>query len=163
MTFRTRKRWQMGCTIAVLIVLAMGMFSCFRGTYLQYTSAAGVSTSASLTRGALYVVRTDNNDAAIPPPPGTQVDFEPVFGSPRVMTVPTGMLRRTSGAISGFNLCVPLWIPLLKVGALAGWMWWRALCEPRDRCASCGYDLAGLRGTTCPECGKDARVSGERG
>ena len=162
MTYRARKRWRMGCTIGALIVLALSVFSCFRGTYIQHTSTAGISTSGSLTRGALYLIRTDNNDAAIPPVAGTHVDFEPVFGSPRVITMPTGMFRRTGGVISGFNLCLPLWIPLLLIAAPAGWFWWRLLRDPRNRCASCGYDLAGLRGNTCPECGEQTQASGAR-
>jgi len=42
---------------------------------------------------------------------------------------------------------------------VAGWVWvrrWRRV--RRGRCASCGYDLRGLGGGTCPECGGRASV-----
>lgn len=151
---RAKKRWRMGCTAAAAIVLLAGVASCFRGVYVQHTSRAGGTTAGSLTRGALYLVRTDNRDAAVPPAPGTRASIELVFGSPRVIVMPTGMLRSTSGAISGFNLCLPLWILLLPAGVPAAWMWWRELKDTPHRCRSCGYDLTGLRGTICPECGE---------
>lgn len=50
--------------------------------------------------------------------------------------------------------CVPLWPWLvLSVGA-TGMIWWRAgKREKPGHCRECGYDLAGLAGEKCPECG----------
>lgn len=51
-------------------------------------------------------------------------------------------------------LFLPLW-QLLGVGLT--WLIARSIAEPKrtsdQRCASCGYNLRGLRSSRCPECG----------
>src|SRR5436190_10046051 len=56
------------------------------------------------------------------------------------------------------NVIIPLWIPLLLVGPAAAMLWVADRRATRraakGRCASCGYDRAGLAvGVKCPECG----------
>ena len=59
------------------------------------------------------------------------------------------------GAWSG--VVIPLWMILLPLSAGAGLLWYLdrpSLARNRPgHCRRCGYDLAGLRGGDCPECG----------
>jgi len=59
----------------------------------------------------------------------------------------------------GWNVDVPMWIPLgVLLGATSGAWWLDAAARRRARvglCAACGYERAGLApGAVCPECGK---------
>ncbi len=48
---------------------------------------------------------------------------------------------------------IPLVSPGLLIGALGSWFHWKARLPKPGRCPNCGYDLAGLSGGACPECG----------
>lgn len=52
----------------------------------------------------------------------------------------------------GFS--VPLLSPGLIFGAIGCGMAWRNRPPRKGLCMHCGYDLAGLKGVTCPECGR---------
>ncbi|MCC6428843.1 MAG: hypothetical protein IT435_18730 [Phycisphaerales bacterium] len=50
------------------------------------------------------------------------------------------------------------------LGAVGPVLWWAIWGEPRrtpGRCAGCGYDLLGLMGERCPECGEDVEANSE--
>ena len=54
---------------------------------------------------------------------------------------------------------IPLWMPLLLVGALGFVAWNREaagrIAERQGKCPGCRYDVSGLRlNAACPECGK---------
>jgi hypothetical protein len=56
-------------------------------------------------------------------------------------------------------LYVPLVFVLPVMAAVSAWLLW--LGRRRDtsgHCRVCGYDLAGLGGAGCPECGDGARL-----
>ena len=47
----------------------------------------------------------------------------------------------------------PLWLPLLLIAAPTAYLW-RTDRRPKPwQCAKCRYDLRGLEGGVCPECG----------
>ena len=52
------------------------------------------------------------------------------------------------------------WLGAGVAAAIALWVFWRALladkARGRRRCPKCWYDLAGVPGLRCPECGKEA-------
>src|SRR5688572_10445859 len=66
----------------------------------------------------------------------------------------------------------PFWSAYIATGALLVLLAWlgsrRRKLNPRRfadggvpaACGSCGYDLTGLPGTTCPECGSDLELVG---
>ncbi|MCH7792766.1 MAG: hypothetical protein IID31_10875 [Planctomycetes bacterium] len=51
------------------------------------------------------------------------------------------------------NVAVPFWIPLVLVAVPTGLLFYRDRKPKPGCCAKCRYDLAGLSGDTCPECG----------
>jgi hypothetical protein len=56
---------------------------------------------------------------------------------------------------------VPLWswVAIFAAGAAGLWLWGPCRVQP-GACGGCGYDLAGLTGGTCPECGDPIRQPG---
>src|SRR5689334_22498472 len=53
------------------------------------------------------------------------------------------------------------WAGGALVGLIGLWMLWRALfadrARGRRRCPKCWYDLAGVPGLKCPECGREVK------
>ena len=47
---------------------------------------------------------------------------------------------------------VPLWLPLLVIALPTMWLWFTDRAKPWQ-CPKCRYDLRGLDGGVCPECG----------
>lgn len=160
MKARRRTRAQTLLTVAALIILTVAVVSCFQMIIVTHRDASAIERSVSVARGAVYYASEDRMWVQNQDVEGWRHVTIAVSGPPRVQFLPR--FHREYGARTSPNMsvCVPLWIPLLMVGGRGGWMWWRALRNPRDRCVSCGYDLAGLRGTICPECGEDVQVLG---
>ena len=50
-------------------------------------------------------------------------------------------------------ISLPLWLPLLLLSAPTAWLWWTDRKVPPGHCIHCRYDLRGLDGGVCPECG----------
>ncbi|MGH7133344.1 MAG: hypothetical protein ACREJO_15530 [Phycisphaerales bacterium] len=54
---------------------------------------------------------------------------------------------------------IPLWPLGVALASATAWLWWRDRPSRRRRlagqCIKCGYDLTGLGGKPCPECGGD--------
>ena len=49
---------------------------------------------------------------------------------------------------------VPLWLPGAALVLPTGWCCLRARRSSLQGCRACGYDLVGLPGPVCPECGE---------
>lgn len=49
---------------------------------------------------------------------------------------------------------LPLWMPALAFGGLAWWGWRVGPRHGPGRCGACGYDVRGVVGGLCPECGR---------
>lgn len=109
----------------------------------------------SLMRGALNVVYSDRS-ARSPmmsslPRRGWNVYVERPYGSPRLNGVP--VVSWQSSPFPSWWVRLPVWIPLVLLGVPAGWMWWKHVRRPLHACEACGYDLRGVVGEVCPECG----------
>ena len=48
---------------------------------------------------------------------------------------------------------IPLWLPLLLIAAPTAWLWRIDRRAKPWQCANCRYDLRGIEGGVCPECG----------
>ncbi|MCH7792248.1 MAG: hypothetical protein IIC49_06335 [Planctomycetes bacterium] len=48
---------------------------------------------------------------------------------------------------------IPLWLPLLLIAAPTAWLWYTDRRAKPWQCPKCRYDLRGLDGGVCPECG----------
>ena len=59
---------------------------------------------------------------------------------------------RNLGLIS-FIWAVPLWLPLLLIAAPTAYLWYTDRRAKPWQCAKCRYDLRGIEGGVCPECG----------
>jgi hypothetical protein len=78
-----------------------------------------------------------------------------------------GTFMVASGAIPGtaapapFRLEVPLWMPILLLGAPCILLWMQRCRRRRApwQCHGCGYDLRGMSGEKCPECGAAVQPS----
>jgi hypothetical protein len=56
---------------------------------------------------------------------------------------------------------IPIWMPLLLSAGVAAVGWRLRGRKPRpDQCGHCGYNLAGLNGGPCPECGRAPPIPG---
>lgn len=66
-------------------------------------------------------------------------------------------LKHFGLAGGGRVFAAPIVIPLALSGGASGLLWWRELRRRRralqGHCRKCGYDLRGLAGGNCPECG----------
>jgi hypothetical protein len=164
MTRRARDRWRFGLTIVAAIVLVVSAASCMAGVFVHWGSASSVSYDASIARGALHLVYSDRSGTvgkAGLPDSGWKGSIAHLGGSPVVEWLPD--MNNGQGALSpSWFIRVPLWPVLLLLGLGSAWTWWRWLSDPATRCASCGYDLAGLKGDVCPECGTAMSEPGEK-
>ena len=55
------------------------------------------------------------------------------------------------------HVVIPLWVPFLLLSVLTVWLW-RTDRVPPGHCPHCRYDLRGIRGSVCPECGGSWRM-----
>ena len=58
------------------------------------------------------------------------------------------------------TVLVPLWIPLVLCAIPTGILFYRDRKPKPGCCAQCRYDLTGLNGGTCPECGTKIATTG---
>lgn len=58
------------------------------------------------------------------------------------------------------QVSVPIWMPLLLIAAPTAWLWFNDCRAKPWQCVKCRYDLRGLEGGVCPECGSGVGDSG---
>jgi len=155
---RRRYRWLMWCSAAGLAVtLAASIYSEFCAvSYRENTF--GVPNRFLLYQSNVHVVYRKGEDKVMLT--GLEL-FDAGWSIGRV--VPRGVYARTwlpsysyaNGSIGTFWIVsLPLWVPALVFGAgvwfgrrMGGW-------RGQEICQGCGYDLRGLAGSVCPECGR---------
>ncbi|MFT3686717.1 MAG: hypothetical protein QM783_17655 [Phycisphaerales bacterium] len=153
---RRKRRLLMWASLAgLLVTLAAAAFSEFRAvSYREHTGSAP-SRFVLHHSGVTVVYRVGGDDLDWM---GRDV-FVPGWSvvplpEPRVwgrFWVPS--CTRSVGSMTMWHAQLPLWIPAVLFGIGA---WWgkRGGWAGKDICAACGYDVAGLQGGACPECGR---------
>ena len=63
------------------------------------------------------------------------------------------LVHWTYSGMRSTHLFIPLWLPLLLIAAPTAWLWWIDGRPKPWQCPKCRYDLRGLDGGVCPECG----------
>ena len=71
----------------------------------------------------------------------------------------------TFGSVPGTweQVSVPLWIPLLLLAIPTAYLWHTDRRAKPWQCPKCRYDLRGLDGGVCPECGHELKPSNAEG
>src|SRR5690606_27636226 len=108
------------------------------------------SHSLGVGRGALHGLRVE--DASDPAAWTASAGWS---ASGWRMSLPPAVTRGPGIAFT----VVPLWIPLALVVTPTCWLFWterRRRARSPSACRTCGYDLSGLAGGRCPECGAAA-------
>ena len=88
------------------------------------------------------------------------------FGGPSIILWPKRLTARGgTGGLNGvpvtFSVAyLPLWVPLLLIAVPTAYLWHTDRRAKPWQCAKCRYDLRGLDGGVCPECGGAVRVQG---
>ena len=94
------------------------------------------------------------------PPYGRAVPFEPfrffAYEEPSInLRFRWVMSHSTVGfESSAVTLFTPLWLPLLLLAAPTAYLWRTDRRAKPWQCPKCRYDLRGLDGGVCPECGE---------
>lgn len=152
-----KRRWAMWLSIAGLsLTLALAAFSELRAvSYRENTY--GVANRLLLYRSSISVVYRPGPDTV--QLTGIEV-FQPGWSIARFLPrdaylrrwVP--FCRYSNQAVDRFwQVIVPLWIP---AAVFAAGVWWarRGEWAGADACRCCGYNIQGVVGGKCPECGR---------
>lgn len=172
----TRKRRGRARVIVGLLVAALGVAMLALGLVAQWSSGAS-PVWARLVDGSLGFMATPDRAGPLSYM-NLQIDPRPPDDQPRFVYVPgAGAMLWTQGAPTRLGMAggfvyalrehgldrvllvrAPAWVVWSPGGALCamglGGLFVRGRRVRRGACASCGYDLRGLReGAACPECG----------
>ena len=141
----------------VLCVLVAGAWVGSGWCYMSFTGQTGASRclTVSLTDGRVRIIDSSGMTARAPWYRNWQVQivrtaFAPQWRSGFGWSPPTTM---PGFVLATRNLDIPLWAPLLLLAAPTTLLWRRDRRGDPGFCR-CGYDLKGLQGRPCPECGR---------
>ena len=146
---RRRAKW-VGTTLTALVLLAYGVstkINCLLALSLNETSTKWANVG--LAEGQVGLILWDMDSVA----PGSNLKdarFEVTeFSLDPSFLIKGGNWRGTTA----YLIAVPLWFPLLLIAAPPAWLWYTDRRAKPWQCPKCRYDLRGLDGGVCPECG----------
>ena len=146
---RRRAKW----AGLVLCVLIGAVFVSARWMYVsaRTRSIAGVQWWASIGAG-----RFGAGETRIPN--GVTAQLYPssryaIYGDPRLNLWFDWEKWRLRNGLKVRHFLFPLWMPLLLFAVPTVWLWHTDRRAKPWQCPKCRYDLRGLDGGVCPECG----------
>ncbi len=144
---RRRAKWA-GLTTTGALVAIFGVSVFFSYTY--YWTVPTHERLVQVSKGSLYFV---------------SVERHPLFPDIFVNIYPSGFAKASSVSPhwwsfefanpgdSSWQFALPLWMPALLFALPTGYLFWADHRPKSWQCAKCRYDLRGLEGGVCPECG----------
>ena len=154
-----RAKW-VGLVLCVLVFVTYIGSVWLEANVLRFTNSS--FTSVSIGYGLLGVMRDDCSDGPMFGPPSTNFIFK--RRQPKVYLWWVWRIRETTNQPTGWvihstAILIPLWFPLLLIAAPTAYLW-RTDRRPKPwQCAKCRYDLRGLEGGVCPECGTQSNTA----
>jgi hypothetical protein len=169
---RRRAKWTgLAATVSVAVVMIASYW-----LWLNYSwkvTAAEIAWSLGIRSGSIYVSRNEltgydvpmgvggwklrtkqewesylvRSSSARPPPPF------PYAWLPQYKSVGSSQANFRGQRIHWQRQILPLWMPLILVAMPTGILFYRDRKPKPGQCRKCRYDLAGLTGDKCPECG----------
>ena len=147
----TRVGWRFGTLIVVLFVLYLGSIGLYAGVSGGHRYPSGFECVVESGRAWIWYGR--GNEA-----PDAEWKWDWWFGSLPVsawrVDFAPGLKWADHGVWMERGIVIPLWMPLALVIGVQVWRGWRY--KPWQ-CPKCRYDLRGLDGGVCPECGEALR------
>lgn len=140
---RRNRRWRIAALSVNMLLLLVFVLS------LRWNFGVGVAAHGANQSGA-YLVGVENGAIMLSRSSVTQLPTAVHAGGQRrteaVMWKPSYVASWV-----GRYLHVPFWMVAAPLAAWGAWAWRRRPHE--SGCPACGYDVGGLTGQVCPECG----------
>ncbi|MCH8270015.1 MAG: hypothetical protein IH985_02230 [Planctomycetes bacterium] len=154
---RRRAKWVGACASTFILLLGIG--SIWYAPFAELTmrhSVVSVNVAAGRVNGTLF-----HSDDAPFPPRKIRLDFirlrAPSMDLGFRWNVHPGRTNFGGLIMASREISIPLWFPLLLLAAPTAWLWYTDRRAKPWQCPKCRYDLRGLDGGVCPECGKPLR------
>ena len=144
---RRRVKW-VGAWASILVLLACVTSLLFEARMDWARGGSRIWTTVTLRQGCLYVRVRDHRL----PDGGFGVQWTSAYRE--VLWRPYYVVLSWSQPHGVTAYWIPLWIPLLLLAAPTAWLWRIDRRAKPWQCATCRYDLRGLDGGVCPECGE---------
>jgi len=157
LVMRRRAKWA-GLVFCVLVLGVYVASAWYEASWV--IDKPNQSVHIAIGQGGLRFGVLDFDTARNYPHPRNEFHFGPL-DNPSINLWPVWATQVTylspgpgAARASGAHVRAPLWLPLLLIATPTAYLWrtdWRA--KPWQ-CAKCRYDLRGLEGEVCPECGE---------
>ena len=158
----TRRRAKWVGTILTICLLTILVSSAWYVILYRYNDVR-TRTSFSVSYGRVYIGRTRySEDRSHDWPDGFLFVWKNeagLFWRPnwRTVRIPAESFM---GPVSLTHVHIPLWLPLFLIAGPTAWLWYTDRRAKPWQCAKCRYDLRGLEGGVCPECGAERQSEG---
>lgn len=149
---RRRLKWA-GTALTALVLLSYGVstkVNCQLALSLNETSTQWANLG--LAEGRVALILWDMDSVA----PGSNLK-DPRFEVTEFSLDPSFFITGgKSWGTTAHLIAVPLWFPLLLIATSTAYLWHTDRRAKPWQCPKCRYDLRGLDGGVCPECGESS-------
>ena len=150
---RRRVKWA-GMVLSVLVLITYIGSIWLSADVFRFTNSS--FTSVGIRSGRLAVMRRYCSDGPIFG--GTSIHSIFKRRQPRFYLWCDWAIRENTNLSTGWvihvtAIWIPLWLPLLLIATPTAYFWYTDRRAKPWQCPKCRYDLRGLDGGVCPECG----------